>query len=151
VLEAGTPVGGGGAVQLSTVRQSPGSKTAGACVPNAGVGYTGCRDSNGSGCPDKLKLSDNQNAGGLRDPFNRWDWFNPEKTNTPHTQTVADILKTVQQFGRDQGNPAYTIDTDRTAILGGNSWNLGPPDGKQTVADILAAVKQFGQNCNATV
>ncbi len=98
-----------------------------------------------------MKLSNNQNQGGLRDPFNRWDWFNPEKVNTPHTQTVADILKVEQQFGKDQGNPAYTIDTDRTAIPGGNTWNLGPPDGKQTVADILAAIKQFGHNCNATI
>ena len=105
-------------------------------------------DSDGDGCPDVKELSDNQNIGGLRDPSNRWDFFNPEKVNTPNTQTVADILKVVQQFGKDQGNPAYTIDTDRTALAGGNAWNLGPPDGKQTVADILAAVKQFGQNCS---
>ncbi len=93
------------------------------------------------------ELSDTANAGGLRDPFNPWDYFNPEKVNTPHTQTAADILKVVQAFGKNQGNPAYSIDNDRTGLIGGNSWNLGPPDGQQTAADILAAVKQFGHNC----
>jgi hypothetical protein len=148
----GAPTGSPIQVAINIVRQGPGGKTAGACIPNPGaVGYTGCRDSDGDGCPDKLELSDSQTAGGLRDPYNRWDFFNPEKVNTPHTQTVSDIIKVVQQFGKDQGNVNYTIDTDRTAVPGGNGWNLGPPDGKQSVADILAAVKQFGQNCNATV
>jgi hypothetical protein len=144
----GLPTGTG---KWSWVRQAPGSRTPGSCIPLIIASYAGCRDSDGDGCPDVLELSDNQLQGGLRDPSNPFDWFNPEKVNTPHTQTVADILKVVQQFGKDQGNAAYTIDTDRTAIAGSNSWNLGPPDGKQTVADILAAVKQFGQNCNATV
>jgi hypothetical protein len=153
---AGTPAGGGLPVLISAVRQAPGGKTVGACVPNGGVfpanqGYTGCRDGDGDGCPDKLELSDNQSAAGLRDPQNPFDFFNPEKVNTPHTHTVADILRTVNQFGKDQGNAAYTIDTDRTAVIGANAWNLSLPDGKQTVADILAAVKQFGHNCNSTV
>jgi hypothetical protein len=136
-------------VEIRITRQGPGGKTAGGCNP--GDNYAGCRDSDGDGCPDKLELGDSQSAGGLRDPSNRFDFFNPEKVNTAHSQTVADILRTVNQFGKDQGNAAYTIDTDRTAVIGGNAWNLGPPDGKQTVADILAAVKQFGHNCNGTI
>ena len=37
--------------------------------------------------------------------------------------------------------------TDRTAITGGNPWNLGPPNGQQRVDDILAAVKQYFHDC----
>jgi hypothetical protein len=145
----GTPAGAGVAITLTAVRQEPGDKSGG-CTPNTGVGYTGCRDGDGDGCPDKRELGDTPGGptgGGLRDPLNRWDYFNPEKVNTPHAQTVADILKVVSQYGKNQGNAAYTIDTDRTAIIGGNVWNLGPSDGQQTVADILAAVKQYNQNC----
>jgi hypothetical protein len=131
----GQGVSGAGGTPLSIVRQAPGAKGA--------VN----RDTDGDGCPDKKELADTQAAGGMRDPRNRWDFFNPEKVQTPHTQTVADILKTVSQFGKNQGNALYTIDTDRTGITGGNPWNLGPPDGQQTVADILAAIKQFSQSC----
>jgi hypothetical protein len=136
-------------VEIRITRQAPGDKSGG-CVANVGLGYTGCRDSDGDGCPDKRELGDmpgGPTGGGLRDPYNRFDYFNPEKANTPHAQTVADILRVVGQYGKNQGNAAYTIDTDRTAIIGGNVWNLGPPDGQQTVADILAAVKQYNQNC----
>jgi hypothetical protein len=146
---AGTPAGGGLPVLISAVRQEPGDKSGG-CVANPGLGYTGCRDSDGDGCPDKRELGDTPGGptgGGLRDPANPFDYFNPEKVNTPHAQTVADILRVVSQYGKNQGNAAYTIDTDRTAIIGGNVWNLSLPDGQQTVADILAAVKQYNQNC----
>lgn len=108
------------------------------------------RDSDGDGCPDKRELSDTPGGdagGGLRDPLNRWDYFNPEKVNTPHTQTIADILKVADQYGRNRGNPSYTIDTDRTPLTGGNPWNLGPPEGTQSIIDILIAVKQYHQNC----
>jgi hypothetical protein len=104
-------------------------------------------DSDGDGCADARELGSSATTGGLRDPYNPWDFFNPEKVNTPDTQTVSDIIKVVQQFGKDQGNVAYTTATDRTAVPGGQAWSLGAPDGKQSVADILAAVKQFGQNC----
>jgi hypothetical protein len=117
------------------------------CGPNAGPGYSLCRDSDGDGCPDQVELKNAQGSGGLRDPLNRWDLFNPEKVNTPHKQTVSDILKVNAQYGINQGNPAYTIDTDRTVIIGGNVWTLGPPDGQQTVADTLAANKQYNHNC----
>ncbi len=152
---AGTPAGSPIQVPVSAVRQAPGNK-AGGCSqngspPGTAIGYTGCRDSDGDGCPDKRELADTAGGtgtgGGLRDPWNRWDYFNPEKVNTPHQQTVADILYVIGKYGKNQGNALYTIDADRTALIGGNVWNLGPPDGQQTVADILAAVKQFSQNC----
>jgi hypothetical protein len=141
---SGTPID---LYNVLMVRQAPGAKSAGC----SSASYFACRDSDGDGCPDKRELRDTAGGtgtgGGLRDPWNRFDYFNPEKANTPHTQTVSDILKVVNQFGKNQGHALYTIDTDRTAVIGGNVWNLGPPDGMQTVADILAAVKQYSQNC----
>jgi hypothetical protein len=106
-------------------------------------------DSDRDGCSDARELGSagNQTTGGVRDPYNPWDYFNPEKVNTPDKQTAADILKVVGQFGKNQGNALYDIGSDRTGLLGGNPWNLSAPDGKETAADILAAVAQFGHNC----
>ncbi len=104
-------------------------------------------DSDRDGCADSQELLSSQGMGGNRDPYNPNDYFNPEKTNTPNFQTVADILKVVGQYGKGQGHVLYTRATDRTAVPGGQVWNLGAPDGQQTVADILAAVKQYNHNC----
>jgi hypothetical protein len=114
-------------------------------------------DTDGDGCADIEEFSLDQQHGGKRDPNNPWDFFDPEKLNTPRRQTVADILRVLGQYGKNDydstpgeppyANPGYTPDTDRTALIGGNVWNLGPPDGQQTVTDILASVKQYNHNC----
>src|SRR3990172_10955454 len=99
-------------------------------------------------------LGPDQMLGGQRDWLNPWDFFNPLKTAPIGGQTIADILKVVQQFNKNDndGNPGlppyapgYTPDTDRT-YLGPNAWNLGPPNGQQSMADILAAVRQYNHN-----
>jgi subtilisin family serine protease len=96
-------------------------------------------------CPDEKELLDNQAAGGLRDPYNHWDYFNPTHDGL---NRVDDILKVVSQYFIDEGNPAYTKNTDRTAVIGANPWNLGPPNGQQRVDDILAAVKSYFHDCS---
>jgi hypothetical protein len=107
-------------------------------------------DTDGDGCKEAREVGMNQSLGGRRDPLNPWDYFNPEKIYTPYTQTVADILRVVNQYNKNMGNPLYTAETDRTGIPNAYPWSLGPPNGTQTVEDILAAVKQFGHNCAAT-
>ena len=113
-------------------------------------------DTDGDQCKDGKEVGPDEKQGGRRDWQNPWDYFNPEKVFTPVTQTVADIIRVVQQFNKDDndGNPGlppyasgYTPDTDRTTVPGGYAWSLGPPNGQQRVDDILAAVKQFGHNC----
>ena len=128
----GASVTAGAPIDISAVRQAPGPKSAGK------------RDSDGDGCSDKKELGDAPGKGGLRDPLNRWDYFDPT-----HDAIVRadDLLKVVQQYNKNQGNAAYTIDTDRSGLIGGNGWNLGPPDGLQGVIDMLAAVKQYGHDC----
>ncbi len=96
-------------------------------------------------CPDKNELSNDQSHGGLRDPFNPWDYFNPTHDGL---NRVDDILKVVGQYFIDAGNPSYTTDTDRTAVIGANPWNLSKPNGQQRVDDILAAVKSYFHDCS---
>lgn len=102
------------------------------------------RDSDGDGCPDNDELSDTPSAGGLRDPFNRFDYFNPTADGQ---NRVDDILAVVAQFGIDDPDPNYDPGTDRTSLTGGNDWNLAEGNGQQRVDDILASVKQFGHDC----
>ena len=115
----------------------------------------GLCDTDGDGCTDVREQQTaigSQTSGGRRDPQNPWDYFNPTHDGKIR---VDDILKVVQQFGKDDtdGNPGlppytagYNPDTDRTYI-GPNLWNLGPPNGLQRVNDILAEVYQFGHDC----
>lgn len=114
----------------------------------AAVGDLSTSDFDADGCTDARELGPNQALGGLRDPTNPWDYFNPEKVFTPYTQTIADIMRVVSQYNKNTGNPLYTAETDRTGIPNAYPWSLGPPNGTQTVEDILAAVKQYNHNCS---
>jgi len=112
-------------------------------------------DYDGDGCPDHKELqatAGSQMSGGLRDPFNPWDYFNPTHDGL---NGVPDVLMVVRQYFHDDtdstpGLPPYSAnynpDTDRTA-LGPNVWNLGPPNGQVRVEDILAVLKQYFHNC----
>jgi hypothetical protein len=135
-------------VRISAVRQASNS--------------AGNQDGDGDGCPDYVpdkdydatngmqpngELLDNPNLGGLRDPFNHYDYFNPTQDGL---NRVDDILAVINQYFQDDppGVPDLTSLTDRVAILGGNAWNLGAPNGQQRVDDILNAVKQYFHDCS---
>ncbi len=107
------------------------------------------RDSDSDRCADRKELANNQATGGLRDPSNHYDYFNPSKDGL---NRVDDILAVVNQYFMDDpiGMPDLKSQTDRTALTGGNPWNLGPPNGQQRVDDILASVKQYFHDCNLT-
>jgi hypothetical protein len=105
------------------------------------IDETGAID--GDGCTSWDELGTVPGDGGQRDPWNAYDYFNPQKDGQ---NRVADILMVVGQFGTDFDEPGYTTQTDRTG-LGPNAWNLGPPNGLQRVDDVLAAVKQFNHDC----
>jgi hypothetical protein len=99
-------------------------------------------------CADSRELNSagGEATGGYRDPYNDYDYFNPTKDGL---NRVDDILAVVGQYFIDDpmGAIDYASQTDRTAIPGGNAWNLGPPNGQQRVDDILAAVKQYFHDC----
>ncbi len=102
------------------------------------------RDTDGDGCSNKKELGNTPNAGGLRDPYNHWDYFNPTGDGL---NRVDDILKVVGQYFKDYPAANYTRTTDRTAVIGANPWNLNKPNGQQRVDDILAAVKSYFHDC----
>ena len=131
---AGTPPGTGSVIPVHITRQ------AAKATPPAG------RDTDLDGCPNKRELSDTAGQGGLRDPSNHYDYMNATKDGL---NRVDDILAVVNQYFIDDpvGNPDMKSQTDRTAISGGNAWNLGPPNGQQRVDDILASVKQYFHDC----
>jgi subtilisin family serine protease len=112
-------------------------------------------DFDGDGCPNGQELQTavgSQNSGGLRNPLNPYDYFNP--TNDGQNR-VDDILEPVGQYFEDDADstpglppyaPDYDWDTDRTG-LGPNNWNFGPPNGQQRVDDILAGVNSYFHDC----
>ncbi len=101
-------------------------------------------DTDGDGCADNREMGPTANLGGLRDPVDQWDYFNPTHDGK---NRIDDILLVVHQFFKDEGDPAYNVDTDRT-LVGPNAWNTGPPDGMQRVDDILNSVHQFFHDCS---
>jgi hypothetical protein len=140
--KAGIHAGPGSIIPVHAVRQN--MKVA---DPYPGPGASTGHDGDGDGCSDKRELKATAaNRGGYRDPSNHYDYFNPTQDGL---NRVDDILATVNQYFQDDppGVPDMKSLTDRTAILGANSWNLGPPNGQQRVDDILNSVKQYFHDC----
>ena len=119
-------------------------------------------DTDKDNCSNATELGTNQVAGGLRDPYNRWDymdqWINGKQDGSV---VVGDIGAVVARFGSigTPGDPkvppvdqfVYDTQADRSSALVGSAgaWNLKPPDGSIVVGDIGAVVAQFGHaGCN---
>jgi hypothetical protein len=145
------------------------------CIP---FGACPLYDSDKDGCPDSVELqgpvqlANAQVTGGLRDPYNKWDFFDPFKEASPaggaRKHNALDILIVQQHFGdnewiKDPANqanppvlndgvvnpaiPAYNPAYDRTGIVGSATWNLGPGNGVISSVDMLIAQKSYGHNC----
>jgi hypothetical protein len=118
-------------------------------VDEGSLGIVHCVDANcnadkdGDGCPDakeEQSESGSQLSGGLRDPSNEWDYFNPTHDGL---NRVDDILAVVNAYFMN-GETA----TDRTLPTGApNAWNLGPPNGQVRIDDVLNIVKQYFHDC----
>jgi hypothetical protein len=106
------------------------------------------RDSDGDGCSDAEEIqkggAGTQAFGGLRDPYNRWDFFDVD--GDTNIGLFGDIFTVAFDFGT-AGSDA----TDRAApIPGGNLWNLPGPDGLVNLFDdIFGVAFQFGHDCTA--
>jgi hypothetical protein len=146
---------GSGSVVVSTDETAP-FDCADAVVATGSATLTPLGQSNdedADGCPDWNELGSSANDGGLRDPFNPYDYFNPTDDGFIR---VDDILAVVQQFFKDDtdanpGQPPYAAgydpETDRTSGPGPGVWNLGPGNGQQRVDDILHVIRQFFHDC----
>jgi hypothetical protein len=117
------------------------------------------------GCADWEELGTVQTAGGLRDPFNYWDFFDvPVGTWPALTRDKAvsslDTFAILARYGSSgdpnidplsapAAPPAYHPAYDRSATLGPNVWNLNKADGAITGTDTFAVLGQFGHDCSA--
>ncbi len=133
-------------------------------------------DTDQDNCSNATELGNNgvtignpQGAGGLRDPYNRWDWMDQFiNGQTDGAVVVGDIGALVSRFGTvdpdigvrgpldpkvpPTGQFNYHVQADRAGALVGSAgaWNAKPPDGSIVVGDIGAVVAQFGHaGCGA--
>ena len=118
-------------------------------------------DTDGDGCTDFQELSGNVGTGGLRDPYNGNDFFDPNKDGSI---TTVDIFAVAAKFGATAGEgPPYNPNFDRGGLLpdgdgyddpdsaldgpGPSVWNQKAPDGAIAIPDIFATAAQFGHAC----
>jgi hypothetical protein len=104
-------------------------------------------DLDGDGCTNIQELGANPVLGGMRDPYNGWDFFDTPPFD--RAVSIADIDRILDRFGAVAGfpgPPAYGAPFDRRPI-GPNDWNIGPPDGRITIVDITLSVLQFSHTC----
>ncbi len=123
------------------------------------LGVNAAFDSDGDGCSNWEELNIAATAqlfGGLRDPWNFYDYMNPTKDKINRVDDILAVVAKYQVNDADDtpGFPpyvgAYDPRVDRTALTGPGSspWTLGPPNGTVNVPDILAAVKSYHHDCN---
>ena len=129
---------------------------------NGGL-YVLAFDNDNDGCADIQELGSNPRTGGLRDPKNFWDFFDPD---LDRTVGFGDFLLLLRHFGAadyggqasvnrnsdplttpDPGLGTYHPRFDRGVVVGKNPWNVGPPDGAIAFGDFLTLVSQFGHSC----
>ncbi|MDZ4278598.1 MAG: flexitail domain-containing putative surface protein, partial [Dehalococcoidia bacterium] len=104
-------------------------------------------DTDQDGCSDKQELqsgSGSEAAGGLRDPTNRWDFYDTD--NNRVVDLFIDIFGVAGQFGLP-GNDK----TNRASPLVGSAgpWNIRGPDATVDLFnDIFGVANQFGHDCS---
>ena len=101
------------------------------------------RDTDQDGCSNASELSDDPATGGLRDPYNPYDWYDIDKNGV--INLFGDILGVISSFSLDGEDP-YDVNNDRGAIItgGAGSWSREGPDGVINLfGDILGVISQF--------
>ena len=101
------------------------------------------RDTDQDGCPDASELRDDPAIGGLRDPYNPYDWYDVNQDGV--VDLFGDILGVISHFSLD-GEAPYDVVYDRGApIIGGaGTWSRKAPDGViDLFTDILGVISQF--------
>ncbi|MEX0617051.1 MAG: PQQ-dependent sugar dehydrogenase [Candidatus Woykebacteria bacterium] len=104
----------------------------------------GLEDADGDGCKNVKELGPNKWLGGLRDPLNKWDFFDADHDSVI---AVTDIGLIVSHYGARWGQPNYSINYDRSKFAGMSAWQWGPPDGIVGVQEIGAMVSAYGTDC----
>jgi hypothetical protein len=103
----------------------------------------------GDQCTTREELGTVASAGGLRDPFNPYDFFNPNKMGGVDVDDIFFISAPGRIFSSPPA-PLYTTNADRASVAGRpgpNGWNAGPPNGVIDIDDIFSASAAFAHNC----
>ena len=127
----------------------------------AGLGAS--PDSDMDGCSDAHELGFNPRFGGLRDPADFWDFFDPNRDRGVGFQ---DFLAVLRHFGAVRVPPPTKAEALAEALLpeppvgeywaladrggqapGGDPWDELPANGSITFADFLSVLRQFGHTC----
>jgi len=95
-------------------------------------------------CTDRQELHDAVTSGGMRDPFNPYDFYDPDGNGSI---TLGEVLTVAGLFGAQAPGPPYEVTYDRGPSVGPNGWNTTAPDGAITLGDINAMAGQFGHSC----
>ena len=110
-------------------------------------------DSDGDGCSDKRENGTDPGRGGLRDPGNRWDYYDVTSDAQGNfapdgvIDLPNDILGVILHFAPGGYPPADEF-YDRAPSVGPNHWNRNSADGVIDLPnDILGVVLQFHHNC----
>jgi hypothetical protein len=108
------------------------------------------------GCTTAQELGTNQVAGGLRDPFNWWDFFDPSLDGSIAGTDFFAVLgrfgssgdPTIDPTSTPPAAPAYHPRFDRGAgISGASGWNTNPANGSVAGTDFFTILGQFGHAC----
>lgn len=104
-------------------------------------------DTDGDGCTNGQEIGPDEMSGGLRDPFNEWDFFDTNGDKT--VNLVDDIFAVADAFGLTPADAGYSVALDRSpAPPGAEVWEMGPPDGiVDLFNDVFGAAFQFGHSC----
>ncbi len=106
-------------------------------------------DTDGDGCSDDKELGLDETLGGLRDPFDPYDFYDVVPTGSPDgiVDLLNDVLGVINHYS-PSGAPPYDASYDRGPSTGPNPWNMTAPDGAiDLLNDILGVIGQAGHDC----
>jgi len=127
------------------------------------------------GCTNAQEFGEDQDVGGLRNPYSFWDFFDvPSGTSLARDRIIggADLAAIVARFGSNDAGPGdfnrnsdplstpnppvlpsgtrqnYHPAYDRGGtILGASLWHLKPPNGSIGASELAQLLNQFGDTC----
>ncbi len=124
--------------------------------PSLGAGVVFClnpsHDSDNDGCTNGQELGTDETIGGLRNPMNRWDYYDVvgPGASLPLDGVIDlpnDILGVILHFAPTGAAP-YDVQFDRGPSAGPNPWSMTAPDGVIDLPnDILGVILQFNHDC----
>jgi hypothetical protein len=133
-------------------------------TPPVGVGWVSNQtfgptlDNDNDGCDTKAEiLNSDPAAGGIRDPFNTWDLYDPTRDGAVAGTDFFAVLGRFGSsgdpgldsvFGSIPAAPAYHTRFDRGDTVPGSAVHVkGAADGNITGVDFFSVLAQFGHTC----